>query len=119
MESLWIRIKGWANIGDTAVDVYYKPSDQEEEVEEAFYKQLEVALRSQVLVLTGDFNHPEICWISNIARHTSLSRRFLQCVKSNFLVQVVVELTRKGVLLSTVLTNKEELVGDLKSEGSL
>lgn len=44
MESLWVRIKGWTNKGDAAVDVYYKPPDQEVEVEEAFYKQLEVTL---------------------------------------------------------------------------
>lgn len=30
-------MKGQANIGDTAVDVYYRPPDQEEEVAETFY----------------------------------------------------------------------------------
>lgn len=37
VESLWVRMKGQANIGDTAVDVYYRPPDQEEEVAETFY----------------------------------------------------------------------------------
>ncbi|GAB0182177.1 hypothetical protein GRJ2_000683000 [Grus japonensis] len=45
------------------------PPDQEEEVDEAFYRQLEVASRSQALVLMGDFNHPDICWKGNMA-HT-------------------------------------------------
>jgi len=55
MESLWWRIKGQANIGDTAVSVYYKPSDQEEEADEA-YKQLKVASWSLALVVFGYFN---------------------------------------------------------------
>ncbi|PKU30953.1 rna-directed dna polymerase from mobile element jockey-like [Limosa lapponica baueri] len=38
------------------------PWDQEEEVDEAFYRQLEIASQSQALVLMGDFNHPDICW---------------------------------------------------------
>lgn len=42
VEILWVRIKGQANISDAVVDVYYRPPDQEEEVEEA-NKQLEVA----------------------------------------------------------------------------
>lgn len=44
VKSLWISIRGWANIGDTVVDVYYRPPDQDEEVDEAFYKQLEESL---------------------------------------------------------------------------
>ena len=41
-------------MGDTVVGVYYRPPDQEEEVDEAFYRQLEVASQSQALVLMGD-----------------------------------------------------------------
>ena len=37
---------------------------QEEEVDEDFYKQLEVALLPLALVLKGDFNHPDTCWQS-------------------------------------------------------
>lgn len=29
VESLWMRIKGEANMGDTTVDVYYRSPDQE------------------------------------------------------------------------------------------
>jgi len=39
---------------------YYRPPDQEEEVDKAFYKQLQAASQSQALVLMGDFNHPDI-----------------------------------------------------------
>ncbi|GAB0209615.1 hypothetical protein GRJ2_003427200 [Grus japonensis] len=118
VESLWVRMKGQANMGDTVVGVYYRPPDQEEEVDEAFYRQLEVALRSQALVLMGDFNHPDICWKSNTAKHAQ-SRRFLQSIDDNFLTQVVEDPTRRGMLLDLVLPNKEGLVGDVKVGGSL
>jgi len=44
VESLWVRIKGQASMGDTMVGPYCRSPDLEEEVDEAFYKQLEVAL---------------------------------------------------------------------------
>jgi len=43
--TLWIRIKGQANMGDTVVGVYYRPPDQEGKVDEAFNRQLNVASR--------------------------------------------------------------------------
>jgi len=55
--------------GDIVVGVCCTPPDQEEAVEEAFYKQLEVGPHLQVLVLMGDFNYPNICWRNNTARH--------------------------------------------------
>ncbi|GAB0175730.1 hypothetical protein GRJ2_000038200 [Grus japonensis] len=95
-----------------------RPPDQEEEVNEAFYRQLEVASRSQALVLIWDFNHPDICWKRNSARHAE-SRRFLQRTDDKFFTQVVEEPMRRGVLLDLVLTNKEGLVGDVKVGSSL
>ena len=47
------------------------------------------------------------------------SRRFLQYIDDNFLMQMVDELTRRGVLLDLVLINKEGLVEAVKVEGSL
>jgi len=94
------------------------PPDQEEEVDEAFYKQLQTASQSQALVLMGHFNHPDISWEVHTARHTQ-SRRFLQSIKNNFLMQVVEEPTRRGTLLDPVLTNKEGLVEDVKAGDSL
>jgi len=49
-------------MADIVVRVYYKSPDQKDEVNEAFYKQLEVASQSHVLVLMEDFNHSGICW---------------------------------------------------------
>jgi len=42
VECLWVRIKGQAHVHDTVVVVHYRPPDQEEEVDEAFYRQLKV-----------------------------------------------------------------------------
>ena len=93
--------------------VYYRPPNQEEEVDEAFYRQLQAASQSQALVLMGDFHHPDISWEDHTVRHTQ-SRRFLQTIDDNFLMQMVEEPTRRGTP-----TNKEGLVEDVKDGGSL
>lgn len=49
IESLWVRIKWQANLGDTVVSVYYRPSNREKEVNVAFYRQIKVASWSLVL----------------------------------------------------------------------
>lgn len=48
------------------VRVYYRPSDQEEPVDEAFLLQLQEFSCSQVIILMGDFNHLDICWQGNM-----------------------------------------------------
>lgn len=47
--------------------VLYKPPKQEEEVDEAFLKQLIDISRSWDLVLMGDFYYHKICWEDNSA----------------------------------------------------
>jgi len=64
------------------------------------------------------FNHPDISWEDHTARQAQ-SRRFLQSIDDNFLMQVVEKPTRKGALLGLVLTNKEILVEDVKVGGRL
>ncbi|GAB0187092.1 hypothetical protein GRJ2_001174500 [Grus japonensis] len=66
----------------------------------------------------GDFNYPNICWRDNAAERKQ-SRKFLECVNDNFLLQVIEEPTRRGAMLDLVLTNKEGLVGNVKLKGSL
>ena len=65
----------------------------------------------------GDFNHPDISWRDNIAGHKQ-SRRFLDWVDDNFLLQVIEEPMRRGAILNFVLTNKEGLVGNAKLKSS-
>ncbi|KAM9590815.1 uncharacterized protein ACIBXB_005869 [Morphnus guianensis] len=117
-ESLWVRIKGRAGTGDIIVGVCYRPPNQEDRADEALYRQIGAASRSQALGLMGNFNHPDICWRDNTAGHKQ-SRRFLECVDDNFLLQVIEEPTRRGARLDLVLTNKEGLVGNVKLKGSL
>jgi len=104
-------------MGDNIVDVYYRPPGEQEEVDEAFYKQVKVVSQSQALVLMGDFSHPDICWKDH-TRHTQ-SRRFLQSIDDNFLTQVVEDSMSRGVLLDLVLTNKQRLVEDMNAGDSL
>lgn len=66
----------------------------------------------------GDFNHSDIFWKNITARHTR-SRRFLQCVEDDFLMQVVEEPIRRVVLLDLVVTVNEGLVGNEKVKSSL
>jgi len=61
----------------------------------------------------GSFNRPDICGWDNTARRKQ-SRRFLECIDGNFLLQVIDEPTRTGAMLGLVLTNKEGLVGNVK-----
>ncbi|CAM4591395.1 unnamed protein product [Caretta caretta] len=75
----------------------------------------------ECLVLGGDFNttlEEHICWESNTAVHRQ-SRKFLENVGDNFLVQVLEEPTRGRALLDLLLTNREELVGEAKVDGNL
>jgi len=116
IESSWVRIKGQAGwLGDIVVGVYYRPLNQDKEVDEAFFRQL---IAASHLVIVGDFNYPDICWKVYSAGHPQ-SRRLLQCVDHNFLMQMVDEPTRRGALLGLVLTDKEGLVEAEKVEGSL
>ena len=83
--------------------VCYRLPNQEDQVDEALYKQIGAASHSQNMVLMGDFNHPDICWMDNTAVHQK-SKRFLECVDDNFLFQVVQEPMRKGAMLDLVVT---------------
>ncbi|GAB0206583.1 mitochondrial enolase superfamily member 1 [Grus japonensis] len=116
-ESLWVRIKGRAGAGDIIAGVCYRPPDQRDRVDEALYRQIGAASCSQALVLMGDFNHPDICWRDNTAEHKQ-SRKFLECVDDNFLLQGIEEPTRRGAMLDLILTNKEGLneTGDLVTQ---
>ncbi|XP_065440587.1 mitoferrin-1 isoform X1 [Chrysemys picta bellii] len=118
VESLWVRLKGVKNKGDVMLGVYYRPPNQVEEVDEAFFKQLTKSSKAQDLVVMGDFNYPDICWENNTVGHR-LSNKFLDCIADNFLFQKVEKATRGEAVLDLILTNREELVENLKVEGSL
>ena len=66
VESLWVRIKAKANKTDI-MGVCYRPPNQDEEVDNTLHRHLGEVSRSLPLVLLGDFNFPDICWIYNTA----------------------------------------------------
>jgi len=43
VETLWVRTKGQAHMGETVVGVYYRPPNEGAEGDEAYYRQLKVA----------------------------------------------------------------------------
>ena len=92
VECLWVKMRGKANKADILLGVCYRPPNQDEEVDEVFYKQLAEISKLVALVLVGDFNLLDVCWKYNTAEKKQ-SRRFLECVEDNFLTQLVSEPT--------------------------
>jgi len=68
--------------------VCYRPLNQGEEMDEAFYEQFAEVTQSPALILVGDFNFPGICWKYDTAQRKQ-SKRFLECVEDSFLTQLV------------------------------
>lgn len=62
------------------------------------------------------FNHINICWRDSTGEHKQFGR-ILESVHDNFLTQVVEEQKRACAGLGLVLTNKEELIRDVKVGG--
>ena len=61
----------------------------------------------------GDFKFPDICWEYSLAQKKQ-SRRFLECMEDNFLMQLVREPIRGAAPLDLLLTNREGLVGGIE-----
>lgn len=91
VECLWVRVRGKANKADVMVGVYYRPPNQDKEVDKIFYKEQGEVSQSLALILTGDFNLPDFCCKYNTTE-LKQSRRFLE-YENNFLTQVVSEPT--------------------------
>ncbi|GAB0188415.1 protein NYNRIN-like [Grus japonensis] len=89
-EGWWVtpenQISSQTNMGAVVVGIYYRPPDQEEDVDEAFFQQLEEASRSQALGLLGDFSHSDIRQKDDTAGLRS-SMSLLEYIDDNFLVQ--------------------------------
>ena len=111
VESLWVKIRGRADKAHILVGICYRPLNQDEEIDELFYEQLAEAVRSSALVLMGDFNFPNICWEYNLAQKKQ-SRRFLECMEDNCLMQMIREPTRGAAPLDLLFTNRRSR-GDL------
>jgi len=95
VECLWVKMRGKANKADILLGVCYRPPNQDGQADEVFYKTLAEVSQSLALFLTGDFNLLDICWKYNTAERKQ-SRRFLECVEDDFLMQLVSQPTRGG-----------------------
>jgi len=118
VECLWVKMRGKANKTDILLGVCYRPPNQDEEVDEVFYKRLAEVSQSLALALVGVFNLLDICWKYDTAKRKQ-TRRLLECVEDNFLTQVVSEPTRGGASLDLLFTNREGLVGGMVVGGHL
>ena len=67
VECLWVKKRGKANKADILLEIYYRPSNQDEDVDEVFYRRLAEISQSLALVLVEDFNLLDICWKYNTA----------------------------------------------------
>ena len=70
------------------------------------------------LFLMGDFNFPDIYWEYSKAQKKR-SRRILEYMENNFLMQLVGEPTRGAAPLDLLLTKRKGLVGDVEVRGCL
>ena len=118
VESLWVKTRGRSDKSDILVGVCYRWLNQDEEIDEVFYKHLAEAARSPALVLMGNFNFPDIRRKYNLVQKKQ-SRRFLECMEDNFLMQLVREPTRGSAPLDLLFTNREGLEGDVEVGGCL
>lgn len=98
--------------------IRYRPPNQDEEADEAPYKRLAEVSKSPPLVPMEDFNLLGICWKYSTAEKKQ-SKRLLECMEENFLVQLVNELSRGGASLDLLFTNSEGLMGEVMVRGHL
>jgi len=110
VECLQAKTRGKATKADILLGVGYRPPNQDEEADEVFYKRLAEVSQLLALVLMGDFILPDMCWKYNTGE-TKQSRRFLERVEDNFLMQLGSDPTRGGALLDVLFSNREGLVG--------
>jgi len=114
-------MRGKAHKAKILLEVCYRASNQDEEVDEVLHKRPAEVSQSLALVLVGDFNLPDTCWKYNTAERKQ-PRRFLECVEDNFLTQLVSEPTREGTSLlqcNLLFANRKRLVGDVVVRGRL
>ena len=102
VESLWVRTNGKTNNANVVMGVNCRSLSQHGDNNVLFYNKLRETTRSVVLVLTGDFNFPDINW-DYCTADTNRSRKILKHFEDNFLIWVLRELTRKGALLDLLL----------------
>jgi hypothetical protein len=86
----------------------------------AFMEKLFEVNKNEKVILTGDFNYPDINWAEEISIKgvDHPASRFLECFHQQYLFQHITQPTHYRVLqqpniLDLVITNKEDIVSDI------
>ena len=107
-ESIWSNL--YLEGCKTLVGVCYRPPDSQITNNEALFNLLGKTSQENVVVM-GDFNYPEINW-ENFSSVNS-SHPFVDCIRDNFLEQVVNDPTREENFLDLILTSESTIVQNL------
>jgi len=102
------KMRGKTNKADILLGVCYRPPNQEDEVDEVYYKRFAEVSQLLAFFPVGHFNLQDICWKYNTAERKQ-SRKFLECVEDNLLMQLVSEPTRGDASLMTELSFRGEV----------
>ena len=68
------------------------------------------------IILTGDFNYPELKWPVDIVGRISKATPLLECMNKYALVNYITKPTRGNNILDLLLTNDDEMVRDVRVE---
>jgi len=118
IEAVWVRIQGESNRKDTIIGVYYRPPGQSEDMDELYLHQVTKLSGKYDIVIMGDFNYPDICWETHSGK-SQVSNKFLSSLADSFICQKVEEKTRGTAILDLILTNREEMVEEVRVTGTL
>lgn len=78
-----VRIRVQSNKGGIVVEIFWRPPDQEYDVEKVF-RQLEEVIWSHAQILMWKYDYPNVCKKDNIGEHEQ-TRRFQSDSVDNFL----------------------------------
>ena len=109
-----IKIKCKRN--DIWMHVIYRSPNSSKQNDENLYKWLNEMRGNYIIV--GDFNFPDIRWATGSAG--SKGKKFYEIITDRLMEQHVEEETHsKGNILDLILSNKEDLVSDVRMEGKV
>ena len=111
-----VSLQIYSNGRTINVIVIYRPPDCDTEQNQLILKEI-IKTTTHKRIIVGDFNLPDIDWITSTA-HSTFSRDFLSTVQENGFYQLVSESTRsrgnQSSLLDLVIVSDEKMVRDIQ-----
>jgi len=108
----------WCQIGDLFVGVCYRSGNHAIVGDDNNDKLLQMIkeVSNKNVIIMGDFNYPEIDWISQTVDSSARGdcKSFMDTVEDCFLTQHVLDCTRDNAILDLVLTREPELVSEIE-----